>query len=118
MQMKAGNLPSHDNEEIQAVPGVSKVAFLAKDTQGHHFQHHLHSKEDENEVIKYLKDTEEKLRSILIFTMLFTIQEGKTHTHRYPRICFPDKCWYAFIYLTSNRVIGNKTEFCKLPGLI
>lgn len=48
-------LPCHDDEEIQSVPCVPKVAFLAKNAQGHHLEHHLHGKEDEDEVIKYLQ---------------------------------------------------------------
>lgn len=59
---KTVNLPSHHNEEIQAVPGVSKVTLLAKDPKGHHLQHHLHGKEDEDEIIKYLKEPQEKRR--------------------------------------------------------
>lgn len=47
-------LPCHDNEEIQAVPCVPEVALLAKNAQGHHLKHHLHGKEDEDEVIKDL----------------------------------------------------------------
>lgn len=54
--IKIISLPSHNNEEIQAVPGVSKVTLLAKDTQGHHLQDHFHGKEDEDEIIKYLKE--------------------------------------------------------------
>lgn len=61
MKKKAGNLPSHNDKEIQTVPGVSKIAFFAKDPQGHHLQHHLHSKEDEDEVIKYLKGPLKKI---------------------------------------------------------
>lgn len=48
-------LPCHDNEEIQSVPRVPKVALLAKNAQGHHLEHHLHGKEDEDEVIKNLQ---------------------------------------------------------------
>lgn len=49
------HLPRHDNEEIQSVPRVSKVALLAKNAQGHHLEHHFHGKEDEDEVIEDLQ---------------------------------------------------------------
>lgn len=49
------HLPCHDNEEIQSVPCVSKVALLAKNAQGHHLKHHFHGKEDEDEVIEDLQ---------------------------------------------------------------
>lgn len=48
-------LPSHDDEEVQSVPRVPKVALLAKNAQGHHLEHHLHGKEDEDEVVKDLQ---------------------------------------------------------------
>lgn len=48
------SLPCHDNEEVQAVPCVPEVALLAENAQGHHLKHHLHGKEDEDEVIKDL----------------------------------------------------------------
>lgn len=50
----AQHLPCHDNEEIQPVPCIPKVALLAKNAQGHHLQHHLHGKEDKDEVIEDL----------------------------------------------------------------
>ena len=52
-------LPCHDNEEIQSVPCVPKVALLAKNAQGHHLEHHLHGKEDKDEVVKDLQGQEE-----------------------------------------------------------
>lgn len=52
-------LPCHDDEEIQSVPCVPKVALLAKNAEGHHLEHHLHGKEDEDEVIKDLQGQEE-----------------------------------------------------------
>ena len=52
-------LPCHDNEEIQSVPCVPKVTLLAKNAQGHHLEHHLHGKEDKDEVIKDLQGQEE-----------------------------------------------------------
>ena len=52
-------LPCHNNEEIQSVPCVPKVALLAKNAQGHHLEHHLHGKEDKDEVIKDLQGQEE-----------------------------------------------------------
>lgn len=51
-------LPRHDNEEIQPVPCVPEVALLAKNAQGHHLEHHLHGKEDKDEVIKDLQGQE------------------------------------------------------------
>lgn len=46
--------PCHDNEEVQAVPGVTKVTLWSKNPQGYHFDDHLHSKEGEDAVIKRL----------------------------------------------------------------
>lgn len=46
--------PCHDNEEVQAVPCVTKVTLWSKYPQGYHFNDHLHSKEGEDAVIKCL----------------------------------------------------------------
>ncbi len=48
------SLPCHDNEEVQAVPCVTKVTLWSKNPQGYHFDDHLHSKEGEDAVIKHL----------------------------------------------------------------
>jgi hypothetical protein len=50
------SIPSHDNEEVQPVPGVTQVAFLAEQSQSHHLDNHLHSKEGKDEVIKGLEE--------------------------------------------------------------
>lgn len=51
-----GHSPSHDDEEVKAVPGVAKVTFGTKHPQGHHFNHHLHGKEGKYEVIERLRE--------------------------------------------------------------
>lgn len=69
----AARLPGHDDEEVQAVPGVSQVTATAKDPKSHHLYHHLQSEEDVDEGIKGLrgdaewqqavrKDAEETIR--------------------------------------------------------
>lgn len=66
-------LPGHDDEEVQAVPGVSQVTAAAKDPKSHHLYDHLQSEEDVDEGIKGLqgdaewqqavrKDAEETIR--------------------------------------------------------
>lgn len=54
-----GHSPSHDDEEVKAVPGVAKVTFGTKHPQGHHFNHHLHGKEGKYEIIECLKGKKE-----------------------------------------------------------
>lgn len=46
--------PSHDNEEVQPVPGVSQVTATPKDPEGHHLYDHLQCKEDVDECIEGL----------------------------------------------------------------
>lgn len=69
----AACLPGHDDEEVQAVPGVSQVTATAKDPKSHHLYDHLQSEEDVDEGIKGLqgdaewqqavrKDAEETIR--------------------------------------------------------
>lgn len=49
-------LPSHDDEEVQPVPGVSQVTATAKDPKSHHLYHHLQCEEDVDEGIKGLQE--------------------------------------------------------------
>lgn len=50
-----GRSPGHDDEEVQAVPGVSQVTAAAEDAQGHHLHHHLQGEEDVDEGVKGLR---------------------------------------------------------------
>lgn len=52
--------PSHDDEEIQPVPGVSQVTAAAEDAESHHLHHHLQRKEDVDKSIKGLKEGQHK----------------------------------------------------------
>lgn len=52
--LQLGTLPSHDNKEVQSVPGVSQVTATAKDPESHHLYHHLQRKEDVDEGIEGL----------------------------------------------------------------
>lgn len=47
--------PSHDDEEVQPVPGVSQVTATTKDPKSNHLYHHLQREEDVNECIKGLR---------------------------------------------------------------
>ena len=47
--------PSHDDEEVQPVPGVPQVTATAKDPKRHHLYHHLQRKEDVDECIEGLR---------------------------------------------------------------
>lgn len=49
------NSPSQYYEEVQAVPRVSEVTLLAKNSQSHHLDYHLNGKECKDEVIKVLQ---------------------------------------------------------------
>lgn len=48
-------LPRNDNEEVQAVPCVSQVAFLPENPQCNHLDDHFHSKEGKDEIVKALQ---------------------------------------------------------------
>lgn len=50
--------PSHDNEKVQPVPGVSQITAAAEDPESHHLHHHLQCKEDVDECIEGLKRTQ------------------------------------------------------------
>lgn len=50
-----GRSPGHDDEEVQAVPGVSQVTAAAEDAQGHHLHHHLQGEEDVDEGVEGLR---------------------------------------------------------------
>lgn len=52
--LQLGSLPSHDDKEVQSVPGVSQVTAAAKDPESHHLYHHLQCKEDVDEGIEGL----------------------------------------------------------------
>ncbi|KAG7256950.1 hypothetical protein CRUP_001577, partial [Coryphaenoides rupestris] len=58
------DLPGHDDEEVQPVPGVAEVTALAEDPQGHHLHHHLQREEDVDERIEGLQ---QHWRSTLAF---------------------------------------------------
>lgn len=59
-----GGSPGHDDEEVQAVPGVSQVTAAAEDAQGHHLHHHLQGEEDVDEGVEGLRTvTGEKVGS-------------------------------------------------------
>lgn len=45
----------HD-EKVQSVPRVGQVRVLAVDSHGDHLNCHFHAEEDENDVVKDLKD--------------------------------------------------------------
>lgn len=60
----AACLPGHDDEEVQAVPGVSQVTATAKDPKGHHLYDHLQSEEDVDEGIKGLQGDAEWQRAV------------------------------------------------------
>lgn len=51
----APGLPCDDDEEVQAVPRVSQVAFLPKNPQCDHLDNHFHSKEGKDEIVKALQ---------------------------------------------------------------
>lgn len=48
-------LPCNDDEEVQAVPCVSQVAFLPKNPQRNHLDDHFHGEEGKDEVIEALQ---------------------------------------------------------------
>ena len=52
--------PSQNDEEVQAVPGISKVTLLPEDAQGHHLDDHLDGKERKDEVIKVLEQHQDR----------------------------------------------------------
>lgn len=61
--------PSHDDEEVQPVPGVSQVTAAAEDPESHHLHHHLQRKEDVDERIEGLKRTQRSSLSDICFRM-------------------------------------------------
>lgn len=62
--------PRHHDEEVQAIPRISKVTLLPKDPQSHHLDDHLHRKESENEVVKCLETSKRLLQSVLLCSLI------------------------------------------------
>lgn len=48
-------LPCDDNEEVQAVPCVSQIAFFPKNPQRDHLNDHFHGEEGKDEIIEALQ---------------------------------------------------------------
>lgn len=78
--------PSHDDEEVQPVPGVPQVTALAKYPKSHHLDHHLQCKEDVDEGIKGLQEDRGRWRCKKVWAQedVFDIVLLETHE---PDIC-------------------------------
>lgn len=52
--------PRDDDEEVQAVPGVSQVAFLPENPQRDHLDYHFHGKKGKDEIVEALPKERER----------------------------------------------------------
>lgn len=49
------NIPSHDNDEIQSIPWISKICLFTDDTHGNDFDTHFEKEKYEDDIIDNLQ---------------------------------------------------------------
>ena len=111
--------PSQNDEEVQAVPGISKVTLLPEDAQGHHLDDHLDGKERKDEVIKVLEQNQDR-RDTQTQSYVFTVRFGEAiPSQRFFR--YHNVVYYAFLYYLYSKyyvIIHIHLTVDKTTGVI